>query len=99
MPRTIPDRRLHDLVQAATEVFIAQGYRRTQMADVAAAMGLSKGALYLYVESKEALFDLVVRSADRAEPVELPPKLPLPTPEAGATLEHVARTLSERAAF
>lgn len=99
MPRTIPDRRLRDLVQAATEVFIAQGYRRTQMADVAAAMGLSKGALYLYVESKEALFDLVVRAADREGPVELPPKLPLPTPKAGATLEHVARALSERAAF
>jgi AcrR family transcriptional regulator len=99
MARTIPDRRLHDLVQAATEVFIAQGYRRTQMADVAAAMGLAKGTLYLYVESKEALFDLVVRSADREGPIELPPKLPVPTPEPGATLEHVASVLSERAVF
>jgi AcrR family transcriptional regulator len=99
VPRTIPDRRLRDLVQAATDVFIAQGYRRTQMADVAAAMGLAKGTLYLYVESKEALFDLVVRSADRDGPIEPPPKLPVLTPKPGTTLEHVARALSERAAF
>ncbi len=99
MARTIPDRRLHDLVQAATDAFIAQGYRRTQMADVAAAMGLAKGTLYLYVESKEALFDLVVRSADREGPIELPPELPVPTPEPGATIEYVARALSERQAF
>ncbi len=69
------------------------------MADVAAAMGLAKGTLYLYVESKEALFDLVIRSADRDGPIELPQKLPLRTPEPGATREHVARALSERAAF
>jgi AcrR family transcriptional regulator len=99
MARTIPDRRLHDLVQAATDAFIAQGYRRTQMADVAAAMGLAKGTLYLYVESKEALFDLVARSADREGPIELPPKLPMPTPSPGATVEYVARALSERQAF
>src|SRR6266851_1217945 len=35
MPRTIPDDRLAKLVDCATEVFIAQGYQRTQMADVA----------------------------------------------------------------
>lgn len=99
MARRIPDRRLDDVVRAATAVFIAQGYRRTQMADVAAASGLAKGTLYLYVESKEALFDLVVRSADREGPVELPPRLPVPTPRPGATLEYVARALAERQAF
>jgi AcrR family transcriptional regulator len=61
------------------------------MADVAAAMGLAKGTLYPYVESKEALFDLVVRNADRDELPELPPKLPVPVPKPGATLEFVAR--------
>jgi len=99
MARAIPEHRLHDLVQAATDVFIAQGYRRTQMADVAAAMGLAKGTLYLYVESKEALFDLVVRNADREELVELPSKLPVPTPKQGATLDYVARALAERQAL
>lgn len=95
MARAIPDRRLDDLLRAATEVFIAQGYRRTQMADVAQAMGLAKGTLYLYVESKEALFDFALRNADREGVLERPPKLPIPTPSPAATLEYVANALAE----
>jgi AcrR family transcriptional regulator len=34
------------------------------MADVAEALGVAKGTLYLCVESKEALFDAVLRYAD-----------------------------------
>ena len=66
----------------------------TQMADVAAAMGVAKGTLYLYVESKDALFDLVVRCADTAHPATIPPNLPLPTPRPGATLQHVRKRLA-----
>ena len=36
---------------AATDVFIERGYRQTQMADVARAMGVAKGTVYLYVVS------------------------------------------------
>ena len=81
MARTIPPDRFQQLVDCATQVFIEQGYARTQMADVAEAMGIAKGTLYLYVESKEALFDLVLRSADAERPLETPAKLPLPTPK------------------
>ena len=42
MARKIPERRFDDLVRAATEVFIAHGYRHTQMADVAEALGVAK---------------------------------------------------------
>ena len=52
--------RLQQLVGAATDVFAANGYRRTQMAAVAKAAGVSPGTLYNYVESKEALFRLVI---------------------------------------
>ena len=38
MPRRTPIDRLDRLVDVATAVFIERGYRRTQMADVAAAM-------------------------------------------------------------
>jgi AcrR family transcriptional regulator len=95
MPRSIPKDRFHDLVEAATSVFLEQGYRRTQMADVAARMGVAKGTVYLYVESKEALFDAVVRHADRGEPIELPEDLPIPTPPPGATLEEVRKRVAE----
>jgi AcrR family transcriptional regulator len=60
MPRrSPPERRLEEIADAATRVFGRLGYRRTHMADVAAAAGLSSGAVYSYVESKEALFHLV----------------------------------------
>jgi len=91
-----PDR-LAALIDAATRVFISQGYRRTQMADVAQALGVAKGTLYLYVESKEALFDLVVRHTSGQVDVDaVVPTLPLPTPPAGATLAEVKRRLTER---
>jgi AcrR family transcriptional regulator len=94
MARTIPPDRLAQLVQCATQVFIEQGYRRTQMADVAAALGVAKGTIYLYVESKEALFDLAVRHADELGLLVAPDKLPIPTPKPGATLRYVRERLT-----
>lgn len=85
MPRRRPDDRLPRLLACAAQVFTARGYRRTQMADVARAFGVAPGTLYLYVESKEALFHLLVERgwevADAPSPV-----LPVRTPRPGATL-------------
>jgi AcrR family transcriptional regulator len=99
MARAIPENRFHDLIQAATAVFVEQGYRRTQIADVAARMGVAKGSIYTYVESKEALFDCVLRHADGQESIALPEKLPVSTPPAGATLEMVLKRLAEESAL
>lgn len=90
MSRTRPKDRLDALVAAATETFLRNGGPdRTQMQDVARALGVAKGTLYLYVEGKEALFDLVVRHADQTGPVD-PPVLPVPNPDKGAIAAHVA---------
>jgi len=97
MARAIPPDRFQQLVACATRVFIEQGYARTQMADVAEAMGIAKGTLYLYVESKEALYDLVLRHADAERPVETPAALPIRTPKPGATLQFVRKRLREQA--
>ena len=35
MPRVVPESRFKDLLECATREFIARGYRRTQMSDVA----------------------------------------------------------------
>jgi AcrR family transcriptional regulator len=96
--RRIPDDRIEQLVDCATHVFIEQGYARTQMADVAAALGVGKGTIYLYVESKEALFDLVARFVDVDRPFSKWPPLPVRTPKAGATLKYVRERLAENAA-
>jgi len=93
MARTRPAHRLDQLVDCAAQVFTARGYRRTQMADVARAMGVAPGTLYLYVESKEALFDLVVQRAFLDRPAAPPRKLPIPTPAPGVTVEHVRQRL------
>jgi AcrR family transcriptional regulator len=95
MSRTIPDDRLAKLVDCATAVFIARGYRRTQMADVANALGVAKGTLYLYVESKDALFDLVARCADDAHRLEKLPALPIRTPKPAATVKYIRERLAK----
>jgi AcrR family transcriptional regulator len=50
-----------ELTAAALEVFVEKGYAATRLEDVAAQAGVSKGTLYLYFDSKEALFKAVVR--------------------------------------
>lgn len=97
MARSVPPDRFDALVRTATRVFLERGYRRTQMADVALALGVAKGTLYLAVESKEALFDQVLLHADRVEPISLPVRLPLPTPRPGATLRTLRGRLQNEA--
>ncbi len=92
-----PDR-LEDLVNAATQVFLAKGYRRAQIADVARAMGAAPGTVYLYVAGKEALFDLVIRVSLSPELLaEANEKLPVPEPAPGATLALIRNTLKKEA--
>ena len=95
MPRAIPESRLQDLLECATRVFLEQGYRRTQITDVAAALGVAKGTVYLYVESKEALFDAAFRYADRVAPAASEVELPLRAldPDAGAHTNVAGRIL------
>lgn len=92
--RRIPEERFDELVRAAVEVFIERGYRRTQMSDVAREVGVAKGTLYGYVESKEALFTLCLAFADHAGPVPRPATLPLATPRAGELEAEVKRRLA-----
>ena len=92
MARSIPDDRLSRLVEVATGVFIDQGFRQTRMDDVAESLGVAKGTVYLYVESKEALFDLVCRSADGA--FEAPAELPVKSPPPGSTVRYIAERLA-----
>jgi AcrR family transcriptional regulator len=80
------------LVDVATRLFIEKGYRRTQMEDVTNAMGLSPAAVYRYVESKEALFDLVVRAGARPGQPLTAVKFPVPTPKPGTTVRFLRET-------
>ena len=99
MPRTRPPDRLAQLIDSAIKVFTTRGYRRTQMADVAREMGVSPGALYTYVESKEALFHLLIEHAFRKSSAVPPVKLPVPTPAPEATLQLLRERLASEATF
>ncbi len=61
--RQKPAGRLRQIADGAVTVLSQQGYRLTQMADIARECGLSAGALYGYVESKEALLHLALAHA------------------------------------
>jgi TetR/AcrR family transcriptional repressor of uid operon len=64
-PDTYPDRRAQrrgDIIRAAQTCFLRQGYHNTTMDDIVAESGLSKGSLYWYFDSKDALFAAVLES-------------------------------------
>ena len=72
MRRRNPDR-LQTIADAALALFTERGYRLTQVADVAAAAGVSSGTIYNYAVSKEALLQLAVLQAlDRLDGVSVP---------------------------
>lgn len=53
--------RRREILEAAFQAFTAQGFTATRLDEVAERAGVGKGTLYLYFESKEALFEEVVR--------------------------------------
>src|SRR5256885_3484936 len=50
-----------EIVAAALEVFVERGFAATRLEEVARRAGVTKGTVYLYFTSKEALFKAVVR--------------------------------------
>lgn len=53
-------RPLSEVADAAVKVFTDKGFRSAGISDVSAALGLSHGALYTYVDSKQALLYLAL---------------------------------------
>ena len=56
------DERLQDILDAALDVFSEAGFTQARLEDVAARAGVAKGTLYLYVSSKQDLFERLVRT-------------------------------------
>jgi len=56
------DARPEEILEAALDRFAARGFRATRMDDIAARAGVSKGTLYLYYPSKQAIFEALVRA-------------------------------------
>ncbi len=52
-----------EVLDAALELFMEKGFAATRVDDIARRAGLSKGAVYLYFPSKEAVLEALVRRA------------------------------------
>ena len=79
MAGRVAARSLTEIAVAAERVFTRKGFRAAGISDVSAELGLSHGALYTYVQSKEALLYLALARSIRPEvlagltlPVALP---------------------------
>lgn len=57
------DARPDEVLDAALDLFIELGFTQTRVDDIAKRAGISKGAVYLYFPSKEAIMEALVRRA------------------------------------
>lgn len=53
--------RRSQILDAAAAIFARSGFHESRMEDIAAAAGLSKGTLYLYFDSKDAIVTALLR--------------------------------------
>ena len=53
--------RRNQILDAATKVFVRQGFQHARMDDIVVESGLSKGTLYWYFKSKEDIINAILR--------------------------------------
>lgn len=54
-----------EILDAAFEEFVKTGYAATRLEDVAARAGVTKGTIYFYFDTKERVFDEMIRHKSR----------------------------------
>jgi AcrR family transcriptional regulator len=63
-------RRQREIIDAAAEIFYRKGYSETSVQDIADAVGILKGSLYYYIDSKEdLLFQMLLEVHEDAKSV------------------------------
>ena len=55
------EKRRKEILDAALDLFIRQGYAATKVSDIAQRVGMSMGLLFHYFASKEALYEELIR--------------------------------------
>jgi len=61
------DARPAEILDAALAVFAQKGFAATKVDDIAAQAGITKGTIYLYFDSKQALFEALARQSVGAQ--------------------------------
>ena len=57
----VSEERKNQILEAASAVFARLGFQQSRMDDIASQAGLSKGALYLYYKSKDAIIAALLK--------------------------------------
>ena len=55
------ERRKQEILEAALDLFIRKGYTATSISDIAQRVGMSMGLMFHYFESKEKLYEELIR--------------------------------------
>ena len=83
------------VIEGAREIFMSVGFDAASMNDIARAAGVSKGTLYAYFDSKEALFEALIRE-ERAHQPERSIAFPADEPDPAKALALYGRLLVEK---
>jgi AcrR family transcriptional regulator len=83
------------MLAAAARVFARSGLKQARMTDIAREMGVAHGSLYNYVESKEALFLLLVEQWGRPDLQLEDRELPLRTPSMANIVEQLRQRVRD----
>jgi AcrR family transcriptional regulator len=97
-----PDERRRELIDAARQLFIEQGYEQTAMSDIAKRANVAQGTFYIYFDSKQDVLVAIMREllqelcaimGGLAERTDLPPLalLQLAMQECVARVSHESR--------
>lgn len=87
-----------EVLDAALDLFIASGFSATRVEDIARRAGISKGAVYLYFDSKEAILAALVRRSVVPVAVDAVSQSALEQADAAETIRLMVRTVAGRMA-
>ena len=65
-PNTPESAKRRQIIEGARRIFLSQGFDAASMGEIAREAGVSKGTLYVYFDSKEALFAALIAESKRA---------------------------------
>ncbi len=82
------------LLDAALDVFGERGLKAARISDSADRMGVAHGTVYNYVDSKDALFWLLVDRGLQPEELALPDNLPVKAPSEDRILARLAQQIA-----
>lgn len=88
---SLDDEKARQILDGARRVFLAEGFDGASMNDIARTAGVSKGTIYFHFESKEVLFEALIR-AERQQQAEQCCVVDEDDPDVAAVLTRLGRS-------